>query len=124
MNSEDLLNIAAKATKGEMDHKQAHALIQASTGKAGIFKDNKTLPIADKFRKPVVVGKRYRSEKLKGAVIIPTKAEFGAGNLADTYYRVFYISGEELKETWTIVDGRGSPFSGFRYESDFEPLDD
>ena len=119
LNKNDLFRIAAMATKSEADHEWAHTIIQAGTGKAGIMKDQKTLPVLDTNGDPLIIGHRYN---FNGKTILVKSAHFGCGNIADTYYHVYYLYGEDLKDSRTCIEGKGDPFAGFTYKGDFTPI--
>ena len=41
-----------------------------------------------------------------------------------TYYRVHYIYGKDLEKGFKVIDGKGSPFSGFTYKSEFKLIEE
>ncbi len=51
--------------------------------------------------------------------------EFGAGNILDKYYRVFYTD-NDLKDTFLVVEGRypSGVFGGAVYHSTLSPIQD
>ena len=119
LDPKDLFQIAAMATKGEADHEWAHSLIQAGAGKASIMKDSKTLPVLDANGDALIVNERYT---LKGKTVLIKSAHFGCGNIADTYYHVYFLQGEDMEERRICIEGKGSPFTGFTYQGDFTPI--
>jgi hypothetical protein len=117
--------------KGDLDIEEAHSMLgilqnnepilravpseeDKSLGKSRIYK---TLDIAGN---PLIAGENYIYQGKKIKVL---REQFGAGNILDTYMRVFYLN-TDLKEDCTIVDAkyRKGIFNGARYESDFEPI--
>lgn len=123
---EEILNVAKQTTTGGMPLEEANAIVQVNSGRAGLFKTGKLLNVTDTQGNPLIIGKKYKfpykGDKLK--TVLVTGEIFGAGNIACTYYRVTFYVGENMEEGFTVIDGKGSPFSGFCYPSRFQPIND
>lgn len=120
MNKAYLLEVAKMNCTGEMTDEEAHSIIQLAGGKDGILKHGDQLPVLDVEGNALIAGNVYENEK--GERVLVQKATYGQGNIMDTYYRVHYLIGSDFKEEFKVVDGKGSIFSGFTYQSNFKPV--
>lgn len=119
-----LAKVVSDAHSGKISLEEAHTVTQLSSGNAPLFKNERTLNTLDVNGNSLVVGKKYELPIRGDKRIVLIKDEhFGGGNMYDTYYRVGYIYGVNLEETWELVQGTGSPLIGMTFKSKFKPLD-
>ena len=77
------------------------------------------MTVWDKHGKPLVAGGEYM---LYGKKVTVKREQFGCGNIADTYYHVYFTHSDGKNDSECIEQNGGSLFGGWTYTSKFEPI--
>ncbi len=116
--------------RGEMEPEAVNAAFQMLAG-APILRPTATADEKAMGIRPIsqtldcngdvlIAGKPYLYGDKK---IMVLREEFGAGNIVDTYQRIFYLDGD-FRESFFVVDGLliNGPFAAPQYKSRLRPV--
>lgn len=115
MKDDFLFHILSKATltgEGEKEATDVSRRLNPDIPKGG-------MTVWDSDGDPLIAGGVYT---LNGDLVTIQSERFGCGNIADTYYRVNYLTVDHKERVEIVDQNGGSLFDGWTYKSKFKKV--